>query len=357
MKINLQELIPVHILEMNPYVPGLQLNKKEIIKLNTNENPFPLPEFIQKKMIDFIYENRFHLYPDPESKKLREKIAEIYKKNSKNILIGNGSDEVLSIAFRTFLTSGDKILILEPSYSLYPILAKSLNVECIKIPLNQNFIVDPEMIIHNSKRYNPKMIVITNPNAPTGIGITKETLLNLYKEIKKPILIDEAYVFFGGESIMNEAGSEEYPLLMSVSTFSKAFSLCGLRIGWMVAHQSIISEMDKIRDSYNVNIFSQFVALSVLENLDYFYKRIDEIIKTREWFINSLNQIHFSTLPSQTNFVFTSPPNKGGEELYNFLLNRNILVRFFKEYKEYVRISIGTQSHMETLYEAIKEWL
>ena len=347
---NLKAFIPKHILNMHAYTPGLQLNTK-IIKLNTNENPYPLPDFILEEIQKIVVESQFHLYPNPKSENLRNKLAEIYKKNQNNILIGNGSDDVISIVFRTFLQPNDKILILEPSYSLYPVLANALNVETIRVPLKKDFTVDMEHLIDFNKKFNPKLVVITNPNAPTGIALTKKEILELYKELNKPLLIDEAYVFFGAESIMEEAGSDKFPLLMACSTFSKAFALAGLRLGWLIAHPEWIEEFDKIRDSYNVNLFTQKVGEIVLTKWDYFMRNIENIVRTRDNFIQKLNKINFYTLPSKANFIFTSPPDKKAKELYEYLYKNHILVRFFKDYPEFLRISIGTEKQMEILYD------
>jgi histidinol-phosphate aminotransferase len=351
---NSKAFIPKHILNMHAYTPGLQVNTK-VIKLNTNENPYPLPDFILEEIQKIVVENRFHLYPNPKSENLRNKLAEIYKKNQNNLLIGNGSDDVISIVFRTFLQPNDKILILEHSYSLYPVLANALNVETIRVPLKKDFNVDMDLLIDFNKKFDPKLVVITNPNAPTGIALTKKEILELYKELNKPLLIDEAYVFFGAESIMEEAGSDKFPLLMACSTFSKAFALAGLRLGWLIAHPDWIEEFDKIRDSYNVNLFSQKVGEIVLNNWDYFMANIKKIIETRDNFIQKLNQMNFFTLPSKTNFIFTSPPDRKAQDVYEYLYENHILVRYFKDYPEFLRISIGTENQMEILIDALQK--
>ncbi|MFN3604404.1 MAG: histidinol-phosphate transaminase [Leptonema sp. (in: bacteria)] len=352
---DLKKFIPENILKMSPYVPGLQLNEEEIIKLNTNENPYPLPEFILDSLLNIVKKNRFHLYPDPESLELRKKLSNIYKKDIKNILIGNGSDEILSIVFRTFLTKEDRVLFVEPSYSLYSVLCNSLGVNYYTTPVEKDFTIDIDKIIEYEKKYDPKLIIITNPNAPTGISLSKKKIKELCENIQKPILIDEAYVFFGGESVSEEAGIL-YPHLMVCSTFSKAFSLAGMRLGWILANEFFIEQMNKIKDSYNINFFSQKTGELVLDNLEYFYKRIEEIIQTREWFIRKMDSLGYFTLPSSTNFVFTSPPDKQAKNIYEYLLKNKILVRYFSNYPEFLRISIGTQKQMETLYEILKNY-
>lgn len=351
---NISDFIPPHILKMSAYTPGLQVNDN-VIKLNTNENPYPLPDFILEEIKHWIEQNKFHLYPDPISSTLRDKIAKIYNKNQDSVMIGNGSDDILSIVFRTLLKANDKILILDPSYSLYKVLAASIQVDVIGVPLNKDYTANLELIKEYNKKYQPTLVVITNPNAPTGIALSKKEILKLYSDLQKPILIDEAYVFFGGESIMKEAGTLEYPLLMACSTFSKAFSLAGLRLGWIVASHEFIKNFDKVRDSYNVNIFTQKVGEIVLNYYDYFINNIKNIINTREWFISKLNDLKFLTLPSQTNFVFTSPPDRNAKELYEYLFSNKILVRYFSDQPQFLRISIGTQKQMEILYEYIQK--
>lgn len=353
--LSLQKLIPDHILQMSPYVPGLQLNVENIIKLNTNENPYPLPEQIVNKIIDFIKLNKFHLYPDPESKQLREKLSKIYNKNINMILVGNGSDEVLSLVFRTFLTPKSTVLLIEPSYSLYPVLCNALGVSFYSLPVEKDFTISVEKIIEYSEVYNPNLIVLTNPNAPTGIALSKEKILKLCEVVQKPILIDEAYVLFGGESVIKEAG-EIFPHLMVCSTFSKAFSAAGIRLGWIVANEFLIEQIYKVKDSYNVNFFSQKVGEIILDHYDFFLERIQEIRETRDWFVHKLDSLGFYTLPSSTNFVFTSPPKINAKEIYEDLLKHKILVRYFPKYPEFLRISIGTRTQMEILYEVLKNF-
>lgn len=347
--------IPRHILDLEGYVPGLQVNTGEFIKLNTNENPFPLPDAVLEEIKSFLGKNLFHLYPDPRSENLREELAKRYKKKKENVMIGNGSDEVLSIVFRTFLQKGDRILILEPSYSLYPVLAGALQVEVIRVPLGKDFVPDINSILDYAEKFQPRMAVITNPNAPTGIALSRKELLEICRHFPRPVLIDEAYVFFGGESVMFDAGSSDFPNLMVCSTFSKAFSGAGLRLGWIIAHEDWITELDKIRDSYNVNVFSQFAGSVILKHWEEFEKRWHSIIQTREWFSEKLKSTGFHTLPSRTNFVFTSPPDKNAKALYEYLFANKILVRYFSAYPEFLRISIGTQQQMEIVYETLRK--
>ena len=363
---NPNEFILENIKRMKAYVPGLQLNDPDIIKLNTNENPFPISNKIKEALISEIEKLHLHKYPDPLSQKLRDKISEIYKTTPKNIVIGNGSDEILSFVFRSILDSTRTIIAPNPSYSLYPVLAASLGANFISVNLTSDWKVDFPSMLHNISKQITPLTVITNPNSPTGICEHKTEILKFADQNPGLTLIDEAYVDFGGESIAEYAGTKKYPRLMSCNTFSKAYSLAGQRIGWLIADESIISEIDKIRDSYNVSRLAQTAALAALQDMEEIKRRIKIICETRDWLINELNKLNFYTLPSSSNFIFTSPPklslNQSIDEakiFYDYLLQNKVLIRYFPvdKLREFVRISIGTKKEMERLVELIHKFI
>jgi histidinol-phosphate aminotransferase len=339
---DIRDFVRPHIRAMTGYVPGLQLNDRQILKLNTNENPFPLPE---AALADIQYEllrNRLHLYPSPDSAVLRERIGELYGCGAESVFIGNGSDEILRLIFQLFLGPDEGVVVLDPSYSLYPVLAGMFQARLECIPLKEDWTADLESMLLS----RAKLAVITNPNAPTGIEVRRKDLLDFVDRWNRPVLIDEAYTAFGTESVMREAGRRSH--LMVCSTFSKSFSLAGMRIGWLIAHPDLIREIDKLRDSYNLSFLSQAAALAALKHLPVLLEHAAEVCRVRDDFMQSLSSIGFEVLPSKANFVFAAPPSGNGRAVYDYLFDHNILVRYFSQerIRRFVRISIGTEESM-----------
>ncbi len=340
-----------HVRAMQGYVPGLQLNDRQILKLNTNENPFPLPPAAMKDVEQELRRNALHLYPSPNSARLRERLGDLYGCGAESVFVGNGSDEVLRLIFQIFLSPGDEMAVLDPSYSLYPVLAEMFQVRLERILLKEDWTADlPGML-----RSNAKLAIITNPNAPTGVELSRKEILDFAKSWERPLLIDEAYSAFGSQSVMQDAGVVSN--LMVCSTFSKAFSLAGMRIGWLIAHPELIREIDKIRDSYNVSALSQAAALAALRHLPLLQEHTVEICRVRDSFMDSLRTMGFEVLPSSANFVFASPPSRNGQAVYDFLLDHNILVRHFSEerIRPFVRISIGRDEDMRRVADLLAE--
>ena len=357
---------------MHGYVPGLQPDGGEIIKLNTNENPFPVSEKVRAALSREIESNRLHLYPNPTSAPLRARLAEVHGRENGCVLVGNGSDEVLSILFRGVLEPEDSIVFANPSYSLYPVLADILGVTQIAPELRADWRMDFPALLAASrgsgnKTRNGKAIpdapltVITNPNAPTGIAAKRNELLMFARENQGLTLVDEAYVEFGGESVADAAGTSEFPRLLVCNTMSKVYSLAGMRVGWLLGHPEIIAELDKVRDSYNLSRLAQTAALAVLDDLDVVRERVEAVKRDRDAMIRDLGELGFSTLPSSANFIFTKPPEtSGGAGAYfKFLNERRIIVRYFDKPRlnEFVRISVGNPEQIAKLLEATREFL
>lgn len=331
------------IRRMSGYVPGLQLNDPAIVKLNTNENAFPLPAPVIEAIEKELCRNRLHLYPDPSSALLRERLGALYGVGSECVFVGNGSDEVLRLIFQLFLESGDAVAVLDPSYSLYPVLGEMFGNPVVRVPLRHDWTADLPAL----SAAPAKLDIITNPNAPTGMQVSREDLLAYADRTQRPVLVDEAYVAFGDAGVMDQAGHR--PLLLSCNTFSKAFSLAGMRIGWLVAHPDLIREIDKLRDSYNVSVLAQACALAALDHVDILRERASEICRVRDAFSAGLVGLGFEVLPSRSNFVFVSGPARNGRALYDVLLKHRILARHFSgdRLHPFVRISIGTSDSME----------
>ncbi len=376
-----ESFILPHIRQMQGYIPGLQPKNREIIKLNTNENPFPPSRFVKKSIQKAISQERLHLYPEPLSRELRQAIGKDYGLLEENVMIGNGSDEILSLIFRALFktshqntmasesfnqTKYKSVIFCEPSYSLYPVLAQTLAIRYETIELTENWHTNFSGLLEAVQKNKHKLVILANPNAPTSVAETRSSILSFAKKNPALTLVDEAYAPFWGDSLGDQAGSEEYPRLLVSGSFSKGYSLAGQRIGWLLGQARFIQELDKLRDSYNVNYLSQTVSLAAWQDKKTNQKRIQIICQTRQKLIKALEQLGFYTLPAQANFIFTKPP-KANEQAshitYNylsFLEKKNIIVRHFSKpvrISPYVRITIGKKNDMKKLIKATKEWV
>lgn len=348
MTTDIRNFLTERLRAMKGYVPGLQLNDKSILKLNTNENPFPLPHSAITEIEQSLHQNRLQLYPNPDSAKLRHELGEIYECGAESVFIGNGSDEILRLVFQAFTEPGESsITALDPSYSLYSVLAQMVGAELDFIPLKDDFTADLNLML----RSKSKLAVITNPNAPTGIELNRATLIDFLEKWNRPLLVDEAYTAFGSQSLMKK----RHPLLMVCGTFSKAYSLAGMRIGWLIADSNLIAELDKLRDSYNVSYLAQECALAALRHLPIIEEHIQEICRVRDRFSEALTAIGYTVLPSNANFVFVRPPNQNGKQVYDYLYNHGVLVRHFSQERlqSFIRISIGTDDDMQRVIELL----
>lgn len=334
-----------------PYIPGEQPDRP-CIKLNTNENPYPPSMKVKEALENFSY-NRLRLYPDPSSKILKETISGYYGIGTDRIFIGNGSDEVLAIAFQAFFDCGNPVAFPDITYSFYPVYASLYSVPVRIIPLLEDFTMDLEVF-----REFLGGIVIANPNAPTGIALgineIREFLLSNNNRI---VIIDEAYIDFGGESAISLTG--EFDNLLVVATVSKSRSLAGLRVGFAIGNPSLIKALECIRDSFNsytVGTLAQTLAAASFEDGEWFERTRMMIIETRERFVAELAEIGFTTLPSKANFIFTTSTDFRADILYELLREKGIIIRYFNQPRidRYVRISIGTDEEMQRLTEAIK---
>lgn len=338
---------------MEGYVPGEQPKEKGFIKLNTNENPYPPPPEVLKALREKVTPERLALYPPPLSDQLRFKLSEVYGVSPNQIIVGNGSDELLNIIFRAFLGYRSRVAYLYPTYTLYRTLATIQEAEYLEIPFQEeNFQELPSRFLTEEA----DLKIVCNPNSPTGTFIAIKETEKLLQASRCPIVLDEAYVDFAEENALPLLS--KYPQLIIVRTLSKSFSLAGLRIGFLFAHPEVVEELLKLKDSYNVNILSQIAGVAALEGLSWVRENIRKIKKTREWFSQALEDLGFQVLPSQANFVFVRKRSRESlEKVYQELKKRKILVRFFPEWKEWLRITIGKDQEMQVLLENLKDIL
>ncbi|MGA2974579.1 MAG: histidinol-phosphate transaminase [Spirochaetia bacterium] len=340
---------------MDGYVPGLQPGPGQtLVKLNTNENPYPPSPRVLQALRD-ASEKAVRLYPSPDAAPLRERAAATYGVQASQVLCGNGSDEVLAILMRTFVGEGDAIAYFKPSYSLYPVLAGIARARTVTFPLPR--VARPrDMAEIPVPSPRAKVFFLTTPNSPYGVGFPTEWIARLLERFKGIVAADEAYADFAEESSLPLLAA--HPRLVIVRTLSKAYSLAGMRAGLALAHEGVIREMMKVKDSYNVSRLAQITACAAMEDREHFQRTREAILATRASFSAALAQEGFTVLPSSANFLFAVPPaGMPARALYEGLLARGFLVRHFTApvVSDGLRISIGTDDDMEALARAIAE--
>ncbi len=351
---------------LHPYVPGEQPRIKGLIKLNTNENPYPpSPKVLAATRA--AVDGRLRLYPNPTAQPLREKLARLHRCSPENIIVGNGSDELLAMAVRAFSDPLQRkeaerraiVQFFTPSYSLYPVLANMHGAKAKPVPLQRDFALPSIAELRRGRQWDFRaaLTLITTPNAPSGRGYSNAALDQLCRAQHGVVVLDEAYVDFAKENALTLA--LKYSHVLVARTFSKAYSLCFQRVGYMVGHRELIAALHKIRDSYNVNGLGQVAALATLADLAHYRANFRKIIATRERLIEELIKMGFQVLPSQTNFILARPPKFSALEWLQELRKQRILVRWFDQpaIREYLRITIGTPEEITALVSAAKKIL
>lgn len=338
--------------ELEPYVPGEQPQIDGLIKLNTNESPYPpSPEVIKLMTHDAI--DRLRLYPDPNSKKLKNTIAQYYNLKPEQVFVGNGSDEVLALAFMAFFQQHKPLLFPDISYSFYPVYCKLFGIEYQTPTLRDDFTIN----FDDYTRENGG-IIFPNPNAPTAIGKPLADIEKLLqKNTESVVLVDEAYIDFGGETAASLV--DKYPNLLVVQTLSKSRSLAGMRVGFAVGNVDLITALDRVKNSFNsypLDRLAEAATIAAFEDDAYFKACRDKIIATREWTVKQLEDLGFSVLPSQANFVFAKPAQNNAAELAQKLRENKVLVRYFSASRinEFLRITIGTDEQMQRLIDVLQ---
>ena len=338
---------------LEAYTPGEQPRDMQYIKLNTNESPFPPAPSVVAAMNDEQVE-LLRLYSDPTAKNLKEKLAKLYQVKSENVFVSNGSDEVLNFAFMAF--GGQGAVFPDISYGFYEVYGDLYGIHYEKIPLKEDFSID-----YRDYCGKNKMVVIANPNAPTGMTLAPWEIEEIVKSNPQNlVLIDEAYVDFGGETCLPL--TEKYDNLLVTRTFSKSRCLAGGRLGYAFANAAIIADLEKIKYStnpYNINRLTLLLGEATVDAESYYVAKCAEIIQTREWTENQLKKLKFDVLPSKTNFLFAKTDKMDGGVLYHKLKEKGILVRHFTNPRicQFNRITIGTREQMEVFVGTVKEIL
>ena len=335
------------------YTPGEQPQDKKYIKLNTNESPFPTSDGVVKAVNEIKLRN-LRLYCDPECKVLKTQLAKVYNTTTDSIFVGNGSDEILNFAFMAYGQNG--VAFADITYGFYSVFAELYGLQTEIIPLNEDFSLNVDGFIGKNK-----LIVIANPNAPTGKEISIEDIEKII--VSNPnnvVIIDEAYVDFGGTSCSKL--TEKYENLLCVQTFSKSRSMAGARLGFAIANAKLIEDLDKIKYStnpYNVNSLTQVAGTQALIDNDYYMGNAKLIIENRNYTTLELEKLNFTVLDSKTNFIFAKSDKVGGKELYVKLKDKGVLVRHFDKdrIRDFIRITIGSKEEMQIFIQKIKEIL
>jgi histidinol-phosphate aminotransferase len=353
-----------HIAKLHAYTPGLQPTEAGWVKLNTNECPYPPSPLVAEAIHRDVGEDgaSLRLYPNPKSGPLRGAIATLHGVREENVIVGNGSDDILNLIVRGFVANDAAAGFTFPSYSLYPVLVGIQDGRSTVIEFDRTMKLPIERIASS----NARAFFVTSPNAPTGVGFTNLEIKTILERFAGLLIVDEAYAPFANENAIELLA--EHPRLVVVRTLSKAYALAGIRVGYALAHPDVIDLLDRVRDSYNVNRLSQVAAVSALGDPVYYDRVIARIKTTRDASVKQFASIRgWFTYPSQANFIFTEPRNSRGEcgptvakAAYDFLFARKVLVRYFASHAltdSFLRISVGTDDEMLVLQNTLDAWL
>ncbi len=338
--------------KLTPYVPGEQPKMANLVKLNTNENPFgPSPKVIEAIAAEL--NDNLRLYPDPEGDALKSTIAQYYGVQSHQVFLGNGSDEVLAHIFYGLFQHGEPVLYPDITYSFYPVYCGLYNIEGKTVPLNDSFEIDPE-----DYRQPNGGIIFPNPNAPTGRYLALDKVEAIVAaNPDRVVVVDEAYVDFGGESAIRLVG--KYPNLLVSQTLSKARSLAGLRVGFAVGSAELIEALNRVKNSFNsypLDRLAQVGAIAAFEDEDWFRATCEGVIGERDWVTSELEALGFEVLPSKANFIFARHPDHTGEALMKGLRELGVIVRHFNKPRisDFLRITTGTADQNKRLIECLR---
>lgn len=340
---------------VEPYVPGEQPKQENMIKLNTNENPYPPAPGVEK-VLKSMETGDFRLYPKPDARELVDALAEEYNVPANQIFVGVGSDDVLGMAFLTCFNGEKPILFPDITYSFYPVWADLFKIPYVRPALDENFCIKKEDYFEENGG-----IVIANPNAPTSIAMPLADIEEIIaKNPDSVVIIDEAYVDFGGESALPLV--DKYENLLVVQTFSKSRSMAGMRIGFAFGNKELIDAMYAVRNSYNsytMNMPSILCGTEAVKDRAYFDKTRAAIVETRAEVTEKLTKLGFKVLPSSANFLFASHESVPAEELFLMLREKHIYVRYFKQprIQNYLRITIGTPEQMNIFLAEVEKYL
>ncbi|PPC04553.1 histidinol-phosphate transaminase [Acinetobacter pittii] len=342
--------------ELEPYVPGEQPKIQNLLKLNTNENPYPpSPKVVEAVQAVLTHQaDALRLYPDPDATALKHAIAKQQNIDVSQVFVGNGSDEVLAHIFKAFFLQDEPILYPDITYSFYPVYSQFFGTKTKEIPLNDNFEIDVKDYVQPNGG-----VIITNPNAPTSIALGLAEIEKILKaNPDRVVVIDEAYVDFGAESAVSLVN--RYENLVVCQTTSKSRSLAGLRVGFAIAQSHLIAALEAVKNSFNsypIDRFAIAAAVASFEDQTYFEEQCQKVISSREKLVDELTALSFKVLPSKANFIFASHSSHDAGQLAQQLRDQGIIVRYFNKPRinQFLRITVGTDEQNERLVQTLKE--
>ncbi|MFY7005062.1 histidinol-phosphate transaminase [Acinetobacter pittii] len=342
--------------ELEPYIPGEQPKIQNLLKLNTNENPYPpSPKVVEAVQAVLTHQaDALRLYPDPDATALKHAIAKQQNIEVSQVFVGNGSDEVLAHIFKAFFLQDEPILYPDITYSFYPVYSQFFGTKTKEIPLNDNFEIEVKDYVQPNGG-----VIITNPNAPTSIALGLAEIEQILKaNPDRVVVIDEAYVDFGAESAVSLVN--RYENLVVCQTTSKSRSLAGLRVGFAIAQSHLIAALEAVKNSFNsypIDRFAIAAAVASFEDQTYFEEQCQKVISSREKLVDELNTLGFKVLPSKANFIFASHPSHDAGQLAQQLREQGIIVRYFNKPRinQFLRITVGTDEQNERLVQTLKE--
>ena len=344
-----------YLANLSPYTPGEQPQDKKYVKLNTNESPYP-PSPGVAAVLNSQEAADLRLYSDPECKELKKALAGYYGVAPENVYVGNGSDEALNFAFLAYATDGRGVAFADITYGFYPVFADLYHIPVQIVPLKADFSLDPKDYYGLNKT-----IVIANPNAPTGLALSRGEMEGIVKaNPDSVVVVDEAYVDFGAESCV--ALTKQYPNLLVVQTYSKSRSMAGARLGYAIGNAELIRDLETVKFStnpYNVNRLTLKAGAAAIAQQDYYTENCKKIMETRAYTKEQLEKLGFTVLDSKSNFLFAKKPGVDGGAIYRGLKDRGVLVRHFDKdpIRDYNRITIGTREQMDILLSKLEELL
>ncbi|MDC5273685.1 histidinol-phosphate transaminase [Acinetobacter baumannii] len=342
--------------ELEPYVPGEQPKIQNLLKLNTNENPYPPSPKVVEAVQAVLHEqaDALRLYPDPDATALKQAIAKQQNIDVSQVFVGNGSDEVLAHIFKAFFLQDEPILYPDITYSFYPVYSQFFGTKTKEIPLNENFEID----VRDYTQPNGG-VIITNPNAPTSIALSLAEIEQvLQANPDRVVVIDEAYVDFGAESAVSLIN--RYENLVVCQTTSKSRSLAGLRVGFAIAQSHLIAALEAVKNSFNsypIDRFAIAAAVASFEDQAYFEEQCQKVITSREKLVRDLTELGFNVLPSKANFIFATHSQHDAEQLAQKLREQGIIVRYFNKPRinQFLRITVGTDEQNARLVQTLKQ--
>jgi histidinol-phosphate aminotransferase len=334
---------------MEGYVPGEQPRDRRYVKLNTNENPYPPSPQVLEALRDALGEN-LRLYPHPMGDELRERAARLYRLEPENVLVGNGSDELLAIVMRAVIDPGDTVAYPVPTYTLYDTLVAVHSGVAVHVPFPRDSSLPPELA-----EVDARLVIVCNPNSPSGTWIAPHHLGPLFRRRDRLVVVDEAYVDFADANCLELL--HELPNLVILRTLSKSYSLAGMRIGLALGAAGVIGQLAKVKDSYNVNRLSIVAGAAALRDPRWMEANVRRVRRTREALTRRLAELGFEVPPSQANFVLARRPGQDLEPLYESLRRRGVLVRYFAtpELRDALRITVGTDDEIAVLVRVLDQ--